>query len=42
MAKPNRLAQNHALYHNFMEFVSEKYPKIYKEYWDKRENNHGK
>jgi len=22
--------------------LSEKYPKIYKEYWDKRENNHGK
>ncbi len=30
----DRFAENYALYRNFMGYVKEKYPKIYKEYWD--------
>jgi len=30
----DRFAENYAIYRNFMQFVKDKYPKIYKEYWD--------
>jgi len=30
----DKLAENYAIFRNFMQFVKEKYPKIHKEYWD--------
>ena len=30
----DKLAENYAIYRNFMQFVKDKYPKIHKEYWD--------